>query len=302
MSSSIILNKNNITNSENNKLTYKFPSNITFGPTDTISLSHLNIYFSWFNISSKNNNNFFQYKWWDDNAVLVPYDVLIPDGYYSVGDLNEFLMSVMVKNGHYLVTSVGDFGYFIEIITNAVYYSIEFRLSSLSKFMTIEGMANNPQDITTSENLFIGGDWVPPDNFECPQIIFPSNNKFGELLGFEAGTTLIKDTSSDIINKQYSILNTKVPNMDPSSSFVITCNLVKNDMGVPNNILHSFTVPNGAQFGDLISPIDNLIYSNIKAGNYDEINLQIFDQNFNPLVILDSNMLIILSIIKNNII
>lgn len=297
MSSNIILNRNNVVNVENNKLIYKFPSNIKFTSGDTVSLSHLNIYFSWYNISAKNNNNFFQYKWWDNTGVLIAFDVLIKDGYYSVSDLNEYLMNIMVKNGHYVITSGGDYGYFIEFITNSVYYSVELRLSSLAKIMNINGTAH---DITTSAEIWAAGDWLPPDLYTCPQVIFPSNNKFGDLLGFDSGT-ISQDTTGDIINKQYSFLNSKVPNLEPSSSFIVTCSLVENNMGIPNNILHSFTVPNNTSFGDLISPIDTPIYSNIREGTYSEITLQIYDQNFNSLVILDSNMLIVLSIIKKNI-
>ena len=289
MSSNIILNRLNIQNEDNNKLTYKFPSNVTFKKDDTIALNHFSIYFSWFNISSKYNNNFFQYKWWYNTATLVTFDILIPNGYYSVTDLFEFIMSVMVKNNHYLKTTSGDNVYFLELITNPVYYSLEFRISSLAEVITLNGVEYN---ITTSTDVWIAGDWLPPTQFECPQIIIPSNNNFGELIGFSEGRVISQDTSTDIINKQFSFLNTQVPNMEPSSSFIVTCSLVDNDLGVPNNILHSFTVPNNTSFGDLNSPISDITYSCIKPGSYANLEIAIYDQNFDPLIIIDSNMLL----------
>ena len=296
MSSSIILNKHNIINKDNNELVYKFPKSITFGKNDSISLTHLNVYFSWFNISAKNKNNFFQYKWWNELGELVPYDVNIPSGYYSLSDLNEFLISVMVKNLHYIVFN-DSFGYFIELLSNSVYYSIEIRLSSIGRYMTKDGIV---YDITTSDQMFIPGNWIVPESsFECPEIIFPNNNLFYQLLGFQKGSSLIQNTIGDTFNKQYSFLNSEIPNMEPNSSFIITCNLIKNDLGSPQNILTSFTIPSGVGFGDLISPIDNVIYSIIREGIYDFISLKIYDQNFEPLIILDSNMLLILSIIQN---
>jgi len=296
MSSNIIINKTNVVNQGNNRLIYKFPSTIEFNKGDQICLSHLNVFFSWFNITAKNLNNFFQYKWFDDNGDLTEiFDILIPDGYYSIESLNEFIMSIMVANNHYLINSNGDYGYFIEIITNETYYSVEFRLSSISTNMTVDGVVH---DITTSSQLSIPGTWKPPlIGFQTPQIIIPSNSKFGELIGFNHGIIDI-DTSLDIINKQYSIPNQKLPVLDPSSSFIICCNMISNIMAIPDNILNSFCVIPNTRFGDLISGVDNLVYCDIKPGHYDHIQLDIFDQNFERLQILDNNMLLILSIIK----
>jgi len=69
MSSNIILNKSNISNLNqgNNSLVYEFPSDIQFKNTDSIAISSLNLYYSWFNITTKNNNNFFQYKFFNEN-------------------------------------------------------------------------------------------------------------------------------------------------------------------------------------------------------------------------------------------
>ena len=88
--------------------------------------------------------------------------------------------------------------------------------------------------------------------------------------------------------------------MEPSSSFIVTCNLVKNLMGRPDNIMYSFTVPNATGFGDLISPVNEIVYSKIKPGTYSEVTIEIYDQNYLPLEIVDNNMLITLSIIKAN--
>ena len=52
-------------NSSNNRLRYNFPSDQQFDENTMVALSHLNIYFSWYNITAKNNNNFFQYRFWN---------------------------------------------------------------------------------------------------------------------------------------------------------------------------------------------------------------------------------------------
>jgi hypothetical protein len=202
----------------------------------------------------------------------------------------------MVANGHYLETAENSqYMYFIELLTNSTYYSVEFRLSSVSDQMDF---GSGLVDIT-ADPIFVKAPttWAVPTTFETPQIIIPSNSNFGELLGFDA-QTISQDTTGDATNKQYSFLNNFVPNLNPSSSFIITCNLINNDFSIPNNVLYSFTIPNGVRFGDLITSNTDVIYSRVKEGSYKEIILSIKDQDFNDLQIIDPNMLIVLSVLK----
>lgn len=300
MSSNIIINKNNIVNlnNGNNKLVYNFPKDIQFREEDTISISHLNIYLSWFNISAKYNNNFFQYKWFnntDGNPDEI-FDVNIEDGFYSINTLNEYILNIMTKRGHYLeTTDRKNYIYFIELTTNSTYYSSSFRISSVSEMYDFGGI----EGLEPITNVVIPpSSWKIPSDFQMPEIIIPSNNNFGELLGFNKGQTLTKDVSQDLTNQTYSFLSDFAPNMMPSSSYIVTCNLVDNELGIPNNILYAFTVPNNTGFGDLITSNGDVIYSKIKQGIYRHIELSIYDQEFRPLNIQDPNMLINLSVIK----
>ena len=295
MSSNIVLNKNNIVNQTNNKLVYEFPSDVTFGEHDTVAVSHLNIYFSWFNITAKNNNNFFQYKWFDMNGDLtVIVDVTIKDGFYSINDLYEYIQSVMVSNGHYLETLDGSsYIYFVEFITNATYYSTEVRLSSVSANMNFGAGVAPYTDYCKAPTT-----WTVPNTYMCPEVIIPTTNRFGEMLGFHS-KTLTKDlTAQPSSNDKYSFLNDFSPNMLFASSYIITCTLVDNDFGKPNNVLYSFTIPPNVGFGDLITTASDLIWSKIKPGRYRQFTIQIYDQDFNPLEILDGNILMVLSIMK----
>jgi len=297
MSANIILNKNHIVNKNqgNNRLVYNFPRDVEFNKGDTLALSNLNIYLSWFNISAKYNNNKFQYKFFNntDGTPDELFDITIPDGFYSIATLNEYILSILTQRGHYLETlDSKNYIFFTELTQNSTYYSSSFRLSSVSEQYDFgEGLV----DVTTVCKVPTG--WVLPTTFQAPEIIIPSNNKFGELIGFNA-QTLSVDTSSDTVNKTYSKLSDFAPNMMPSSSYIITCNMIDNEYGNPNNILTSFTVPSGVGFGDLINPHNDIVYSSIKPGQYRHIELQIYDQEFRPLEIKDPNMLITLSILK----
>jgi hypothetical protein len=290
MSSNIIVNKSNIVNDGNNSLRYTFPSTVKFEEGDTLAISHLSIYYSWYNVSKKYNNTSFKYKWWDSDGNLTDIRTVdIPDGFYSISSLFEYFQKAMVLNNHYLLTdpSIGSDGsqfvYFMELLQNISYYSIEIRLSSLNA------------DYITANNLQYPANagWIAPQTYETPQLIIPSNNRFGELIGFKA-QTIFKDMNEF---GQYSFLSDFSPNMNPSSSFIITCSLIDNDMGNPNDILYSFTL-NSADFGDMISSNTDVLYNKIKPGTYTDLKLNILDQDYIPLHILDPNILIVLSIMK----
>lgn len=300
MSQNVILNKSHIINlgNGNNHLRYELPRSITFGEEDNVALSNLNIYFSWFNISAKNNNNFFQYKWFNNvnGDVDDIHDVSIPEGYYSIATLNEYILSVMASRGHMLETIDGNnFIYFFELRTNSTYYSTSIKLSSLSdQYDFNDGLGLRPiTDVVKTPST-----WVLPTTFQAPEIIIPSNNNFGDLLGFAKGTTISMDTSTDTTNRSETFLNTTVPNMMPSSSYILTCNLVSNEMSIPDNVFYSFTIPNNVGFGDIISPNLDLIHSKIKVGVYNHIEVRIYDQNFVPLQVRDPEMLLNLAIYK----
>ena len=292
MSQNIILNKSHIVNlgNSNNHLRYELPRSIIFGEEDTVALSNLNIYFSWFNITAKNNNNFFQYRWVDD----IVYDINIADGFYSIATLNEYILSVMASRGHMLETIDGsNFIYFFELRTNSTYYSTSIKLSSLSdQYDFNDGQGLRP----ITDVVKMPSTWVLPSTFQAPEIIINSNNNFGSLLGFSG--TISMDTSSDITNRSETFLNTTVPNMMPSSSYILTCNLVSNEMSIPDNVFFSFTIPNNVGFGDVISPNLDLVHSKIKVGVYNHIEVRIYDQNFVPLQVRDPEMLLNLAIYK----
>ena len=298
MSQIVVFNRNNITHSQNNRLRYEFPRDEEFTDDSTVALTHLNVYYSWFNITKKNNNNFFQYRFWnnpeneEDEPELVTFDVTIKDGYYSIQTLYEYFQKVLVDRGHFLETIDNQYVYFFELLTNETYYSIQWNISSVSTQMDFgSGLESytNYCKVPTS--------WKNPSNFQTPELIIPTNNKFGELLGFNEGTIQISSIDTEI-NDTYTVLNDKIPEMEPSSSYIVTCSLIHNSFAIPDNVLYAFTIPNGVSFGSRIQSQTDIVFSKIRAGNYKYIDLYIYDQDFNPLQMKDSNMLVTLAVKK----
>ncbi len=72
--------------------------------------------------------------------------------------------------------------------------------------------------------------------------------------------------------------------------------LCKNPLSNPSNIIYSFS-PAGVTFGstiDIHPPA--LSFIDINGGYYQDFTMQFFDQNYNPLVIKDSNLVVMLLI------
>ena len=298
MSTNIMINKSHIIDSSNSSFTYRCPSELHLAEGDKIAISKLNVFYSWFNISAKHQNNKINIKWWDSAGVLADtYVCTVSDGYYSLGTLNEYLMDFMTRNHLYMISADGKSNvYFIELRANSSTYQIELVYNSLAKSYT-DGSAE------ASETWFTkpaAATWIPPINYEIPQLFVPNFSKFGLLIGQPEGAIVpaIVPASDAEVGAKYSIGSVFAPEMEPSTSFYVTSNVVSNPMSIPNNLLDSFTLTGDAQFGQMMSPLANeRVWSRCVPGQYSEIKVQIYDQDFNPLQIRDPNILLILSIV-----
>lgn len=292
MSRNIIFNKTNAINK--NTFRYTFPNLVEFKEGDVLTMAQSKVPFSWFNISKLYNNNFFQYTWWDSNGDLQLHDVTITDGYYSIVTLNKFVEHTMVQRGHYLkVLADGSFQYLINFRINSTYYASGIRLDSIGLQMDFgTGLTNYDSYYEAPV------DWIfPQTGFETPSIIIPNNNSFGDLIGFSPGT-IYGNTTGAVTNGEYAFVSDKSPNMMPSSSAIVTCNLIDNLYSDPNDVLYSFfpTVDYGA---DIVQN-SNFVWAKVRPGKYRYIELKMFDQEFRPLQLRDDAVTIILAIDENN--
>ena len=278
----IIFNSTNIVAGSNNtKLRYNFPKAIKFEKNSQIALSGLNIFYSWYNINaSLYSNNTLQYVWFDATGILnTTYTIVIPDGYYSVETLNEFIQSKLVGNGHYLTrTSDGKYVYHIELISNPTYYSVQLNVYYMLALAESTGYVRGTGSIV----------WAFPTVRTCPQVIINSTNNFKELIGFRAGTYPV---ASNLTTFQ-TFLSTLTPMISPVSSLILTCSLCQQDLSTPDNVLSCFTAGQTV-FGDtiVITP-SALSFVNIREGTYNYIELNLFDQNMNPMMIRDPQCII----------
>ena len=97
----ITLNNSNYTGGNN--YTLRFPKTVSLDKDTKLSLFSFSMYNSFYNISQKQyNNSNITFTWFDGTV----YNWIIPDGYYSVGDLNIWLQSQFLINNLYCTNSI----------------------------------------------------------------------------------------------------------------------------------------------------------------------------------------------------
>ena len=267
----------------NNKYSYQFPVGSVSFKDDQIAVSSVQIFYSWFNISSattgsRYNNNSFQYVWYD-NAGSTTYTVTIPDGYYTIETLNAYFQSVMISNGHYLRNSSGQNVYYLELTENPTYYAVQF--NSFAIPTALPAGYSNPAAITF------------PAVATTPQIIISSTNNFQDIIGFNPGTY-----PNPVQSTTYSKISDFTPQVSPVSSVVMTCSLLQNRYAIPNTLLYSFTA-SGTSFGDLINEKPpELSFNDIADGAYNSIEISFLDQDLRDIKINDTQLIVLL-VIRN---
>jgi hypothetical protein len=276
----LILNSTNIiANSGNSKFLYKFPSTATFKEC-LIGVASISQFFSTYNVNQSNyNNSTYSYIWFDG----LTYNVNMPNGYYSSADLLSYLESVMVSNKHYMLTTTGQFVYFLSFNINQTYYS-----DQLYAYLLDTTIAT-----TNNWTLPIGATWTIPTVPTVSQINFGSGN-FCLLLGF-AVNYIWPATQTGFTTTQ-TTLSTTAPQINPYNSFLVYCSLVYNNTTNPTNLIYSYT-PQDVAFGaiQLYQP-PYIGFNKINSGSYNEFTLEFRDQNFNPVQFQDPQTTIILLI------
>jgi hypothetical protein len=274
----IVLNYNNVANlnNGNNILVYDFQGGGVQFKNNEIALTSLQMYYSWFNINQLlYNNNTYQYVWIDGTIV----NVVIPDGYYSLEEINSYLENVMVTNNHYLIdTTRGDFVYYLQWETNASFYAIQ-----LNSFPV-------PSSLPVGYALPVGATWSLPLTPTTPQItILP--NGFRNIVGFDAGTYPTPTQSTT-----YGKLSDFTPQIQPISSVQITCSLIANPYSSSSKTIYAFGIPETIFGGQVLITPPEFVFNKIVDGVYNQFVVEIIDQDGLPVLLRDPQMCILLNI------
>ena len=278
----ILTQKNVIAGSNNTVFEYVCPGGgIGLKAHSKIALASMTMYNSTPNISAALGNNTFQYKWID----ATTYTVTMPDGFYEISDMNNFLHQTMLNNGHYLTEkSTNNAVWFLTMSVNTSTYKIDLLAFPMINTFYTSALYDTPTPPSPIPA------WSVPASSTNPQFIIPATN-FDDIIGFAAGTYPAAQNNTAIVVSSSSV----PPQVNPLSSYLVKCNLVNNPYGIPNSLIYSF--PPSGSFGQqfVVAPNE---YSFIDAqeGYYNTMRVEITDQNDRPTIILDSNINILVVI------
>jgi len=278
----IVLNRSNLVpDGQNNKMIYNFPGSVDFKDS-YIALSQVSMYYSWFNISERYNNNIIQYTW-VVGATTTTYTIDIPDGLYEVSRLNEYLQFALIQNGHYLINSAGENVYYLEMIVNPSRYAVQ-----LNTFLVPTSL---PAGFTEPAS------WVgyATQTFN-PQFILPTN--INSILGYVENFTTNANTNnayvppanddyvSKLANGTISYISTTAPDIQPNSSILVSISGIDNKYANPTSVIYSI-VPSVA-IGALINEKPpQYAWNKLLPGTYNQLRLTILGTNLQPIQIND---------------
>lgn len=271
----IILNRNNIVpDSNNGKFSYRFPTTQKFEDIQ-LALGNLVYNQSIFNITPANNNTYFSYIW-NANASTTHLVDLIANhasgGFFRLADINAYLQYTMFKNNHYLIDASGNIVYYISLTINRVFYGYEISCDPL------------PAVLPAGWSIPAGATWTLPAVDTTPQLIIPNTN-IQTLLGFPVATY---PSSSQATT--YNLLSPNVPQIYPTSSVLISCSLIDNNLQYPNQVFYSFL--NTDQLAG--TPVDirptEYQFINLQDGYYSGLEIQFLNQNFEPIGFQDPDI------------
>ena len=226
MSFSLVINNSNVSNPNTNATyTYNFIGGGFKVEDDMeIMVSSAQIPYSIFNITAAYNNNKFNlfFPTGAGSGTYTTFNITIPDGFYTIEDLNSYLQQFAISNGLYLIDSDG----------NNVYYSPAFYLNTVSYAVQIL-LYLVPRSLPTG--------WTQPSNWigystytadRTPYITILTTNNFDDYIGFTPGNypSTLPSTAS------YSILSNKKPPVATiCNSIIIHCSLVNNAVVSPSD-------------------------------------------------------------------
>ena len=268
----VIINNTHVASSLNNMYQYSFKNgSFTVEEGSEMMITSLQIPYSWYNITTRYNNNTFRI-YWPSGAGYLTYTVTIPDGFYSTTALNAYIQQYCIENKLYLKNAAGDNVYYISVAYNPTYYANQFILKAVPTALPVG--FTNPGPMPAF-----------PTTAKTPYIEILSTSHFGKLIGFSAGNYGLNSAVD------FSVNSNLIPQGATVNSLVVKCSLVNNGVSNQSDVMDAFPI-NGT-FGA------NLNYTNtiekwvsLSPGKYNNMIVTFVDQNFNDINILDNNLLI----------
>ena len=272
MVKTILINSSNVSNSLKNQYTYKFVGGgLEFEPNKNhyIAVSSITIPYSFFNISDIYDNRNF--------SIIcngTTYNLDIPSSFMTVDDLNKFLQFFFIQNNLYTLDTFGNYVYYLELEYNVSRYAVECIFHPL--VLPIGG--SNPENLVMSGNTL-------------QLVINDSQVNFGKLLGLTPGIN-----PSTPLTVLTSIISNTTVEGSPINVLNLTCSLVNNTISSSPDTFYSFA-PSNVSFGsNIVLQPPELIWVDCYPGRFQQLTIEIKDQEGRAIQMRDSSVCIMLCI------
>lgn len=276
MAFTLVLNSSNVVSGSNNtRYQYNFIGGGFRADNMEICISQASIPYAWYNISSSYGNNTF--------SLILPtagttqtIAVTLPDGFYSVTDIQNYIQQVLITNLFYLIDGSGNYVFPFLLTYSSTFYKVQLICSTI------------PSVLPSGWSQPAGAPALPTATTGVQFVV----GSIGSVIGFVAGTYPAVATSAS-----QNFLSTLTPVGSTVNSLVFRCSLVDNNVIMPSDIMDGANI--NATFGN------NIIYDpsfekwvSMKDGTYSNLIFSIVDQNLNQIYSVDPNIAITLMIRK----
>ena len=283
MSFILTLNSTNLSNTNTNtSFKYNF-INGGFSCKDyEMCVSSVTLPYSFYNVSSYYSNKTFSLIF-PTGSTTVQYDITLPDGFYTVVDINSYIQQICVDNGAYLLDSSGNYVYFVQLAYNTTYYTVQ-----LLTYLVPNSIGSYTRP---SNGLYSLSGTGLPTTASTPKFVFSSTGSIRNIIGFEAGT--FPPTTQ---TASWNTSSTLTPVGSTVNSIIMQCSLISNRCTTPSDIIDSMPI-NDTSFGS------NIIYQpsferfvTVSDGTFNNFIFSFRDQNLNEIYARDPNVSITLII------
>jgi hypothetical protein len=237
-----------------------------------IALTSATIPYSWFNITSAQQNNTF--------SIIHPttggsttIQIVLPDGGYELADINFAMRTALINAGYFIQNNTTlDQTVYCELRVNPSTYQFQF--------------VSYPMPTSLPAGFTAGSAITFPVSSRGPQLIVPSTN-ITTRLGFPAGTyPVLAPTSLTTIG------SSNVPQIADVLNVSIACDTVFNPYNTNSQILTSIS-PSSAKFATNINyQAPELIFAPQISGGRNALTFRLVDQNYRTINLKETNIVL----------
>lgn len=221
--------------------------------------------------------------------------ITIPDGYYDIPSIENFIQNAYVLMGFYLESTDDQSNmFFTEFLTNPQLYKAQINIA------TIPSVLPSGFRMPTSSCFSLGV------SASSPYLYFPVGytETYGgihDIFGFNNQCLPYTPNNIDRTNNPTigtENLSIKTPKVSPVTCYVVGCSIVRNDLFNPSDTLTQLSLGQ-SKFGGIIPYNDYPIFITCENQNTQNITITLYDEFLNELEFQDKQMSLVLTIKEN---